>query len=77
MGRPRNNVATVTLTLSTTERVKEYLEQLVAGGLFGKNAAEAAERLVARSVEGLLRDGSLGPISRGPKQSLKRGRKLG
>ena len=28
-------------------------------GLFGKNAAEAAERLIARSVELLTRDGTL------------------
>jgi hypothetical protein len=37
---------------------------LVSTGLFGKNAAEAAERLIARSVEQLTRDGTL-PRSRG------------
>lgn len=28
-------------------------------GLFGKNAAEAAERLIARGIEDLLRQGTL------------------
>jgi hypothetical protein len=60
MARKPNNVATVTITISTTERVQQYLEELVSGGLFGKNPAEAAERLVARGLETLLREGTLG-----------------
>jgi hypothetical protein len=49
----------VTITISTTEGIQQYLEDLVSGGLFGKNPAEAAERLVARGLENLLRDGTL------------------
>ena len=60
MARKPNNLPTVTITVSTTRRIQLYLEELVAGGLFGKNPAEAAERLVARGVENLLRDGTLG-----------------
>jgi|GraSoi2013_100cm_1033763.scaffolds.fasta_scaffold184609_2 hypothetical protein len=59
MPRKRNNVPTVTITISTTEGVRSYLDALVSGGLFGKNPAEAAERLVARGLENLLRDGTL------------------
>jgi hypothetical protein len=50
---------TVTITVSTTPQIQKYLSRLVTTGLFGKNAAEAAERLIARSVEQLGRDGVL------------------
>jgi hypothetical protein len=59
MARKPNSVTTVTVTISTTEGILDYLEDLVSGGLFGKNPAEAAERLVARGLESLLRDGTL------------------
>ena len=59
MARKRNSVSTVTITISTTEGIQQYLEDLVSGGLFGKNPAEAAERLVARGLETLMRDGTL------------------
>jgi len=59
MARKPNSVTTVTITISTTEGIQQYLEDLVSGGLFGKNPAEAAERLVARGLENLLRDGTL------------------
>lgn len=59
MARRPNSVTTVTITISTTEGTQRYLEDLVSGGLFGKNPAEAAERLVARGIENLLRDGTL------------------
>lgn len=59
MARRPNNVTTVTITISTTEGTQRYLEDLVSDGLFGKNPAEAAERLVARGIENLLRDGTL------------------
>jgi hypothetical protein len=59
MARKPNRLLTVTITLSTTHGVESYLKELVAGGLFGKNTAEAAERLVARGIEALLRDGRL------------------
>jgi hypothetical protein len=39
--------------------VQGYLEDLVNSGLFGKNVAEAAERLVGRGVEALIREGTL------------------
>ena len=59
MPRQPNTVKTVTITVSTTPPVYEHLEALVASGLFGKNPAEAAERLVARGVEQFLADGTL------------------
>ena len=52
-------VKTVTITVSTTPPVYAYLESLVATGLFGKNPAEAAERLIARGLELHLDAGTL------------------
>lgn len=56
MGRTRNPTRTVTFTVSTTPTVRAYLEALVERGLYGKNVAEAAERLIAeklRELEGI------------------------
>jgi hypothetical protein len=64
MPRSPNHLPTVTITVSTTPQIQNYLVRLVSTGLFGKNAAEAAERLIARSVESLTRDGTL-PRPRG------------
>jgi len=66
MPRTPNTVKTVTITVSTTPPVYSYLESLVATGLFGKNPAEAAERLIARGLERHLNENTLLP---------KRGRK--
>jgi hypothetical protein len=62
MARKRNNLSTVTITISTTGKILSYLNCLVACGLFGKNPAEAAERLIARGIERLLQDGALPPV---------------
>lgn len=70
MARKPNNVATIAITISTRESVRRHLNELVSGGLFGKNPAEAAERLVARGIENLLRDGTL---SRGKPGRARRG----
>jgi hypothetical protein len=60
MARKPNNIKTAPpITLSTTPPVVAYLEQLVATGLYGKNPAEAAERLVANGIRNLLKDGTL------------------
>jgi hypothetical protein len=59
MSRPANRLPTVQITVSTTPQVQQYLVELVRGGLYGKNIAEAAERLIAQSVERLTREGSL------------------
>jgi hypothetical protein len=50
MSRKPNRVKTVSLRLSTTERIYEYLQLLVSSGVYGKNAAEAAEQLIARNI---------------------------
>lgn len=65
MARKRNRLKTVTLTISTTPPIVEHLARLVATGLYGKNPAEAAERLVARSIEDLVQNRTL-PKSKRP-----------
>lgn len=59
MARSRNLLPTVTITLSTNPQIKAYLSELVPSGLCGNNEADAAERLLARAVEQLIREGSL------------------
>lgn len=59
MPRTPNTVPTVTITVSTTPPVHDYLEQLVATGLFGKNPAEAAERLISEGIKQQLGEGTL------------------
>lgn len=50
MGRTRNPTRTVTFTISTTPTVRAYLEAIVERGLYGKNVAEAAERLISEKL---------------------------
>jgi len=59
MPKPKNPVASVKIMITTTATVREYLDRLVKEGLHGKNAAEAAERVIARYIEGLVREGGL------------------
>jgi len=59
MARKQNNVETRMITISTTPSVIAYLTTLVSSGLYGKNPAEAAERLVTREIENLIRDKTL------------------
>lgn len=51
MPRENNLLATEKLTLSTNPLIVERLERLVRTGFYGKNPAEAAERLVAKTLE--------------------------
>lgn len=59
MPRKPNHIETVQMTLSTTQSIEAYLGALVMTGLYGKNPAEAAERLLVRAIDGLVQDGVL------------------
>jgi len=65
MPRSRNHLPTVTITISTTPQVQEHLVDLLSTGLYGKNVAEAAERLIAQSVERKAVEGALPRRKRG------------
>ena len=64
MGRKQNNVPTETLTLSTTPLVQKYLQAIVETGFYGKNPAEAAERILAMALEAQVDSGKLERISK-------------
>lgn len=59
MAKPPNSIGTVQITISTTQPVQEHLEKLVLTGFYGKNPAEAAERLLANALRDLVKDGTL------------------
>lgn len=54
MSRTANPARTVHIRISTTPRVKLYLERLVSEGTFGKNVGEAAERLISMKLNEML-----------------------
>jgi len=41
---------TVRITITTTRRVKEFLDRMIPFGLYGNSTAEVAERLVCESL---------------------------
>ena len=59
MARTPNKIQTVEIKLSTTPQVAMYLSALVDTGLYGKNRSEAAERLIAKGIEELIRESVL------------------
>ncbi|MEZ5305167.1 MAG: hypothetical protein R3F11_31665 [Verrucomicrobiales bacterium] len=69
MARVKNSVDTIQLTVSTTPQVRDLLDQLVKTGLYGKNPAEAAERLIADSLRSMHLKGELGSLKTIPDSS--------
>jgi len=63
--RQRNHIPTETFTISTTPHVIAELETLVETGHFGKNVAEAAERIIAGYLHEAVRQGALSKPRRG------------
>jgi predicted kinase len=59
VGRAKNQLETVQLTIAATPQMIGYLRQLAGTGLFGKNPSETAERLLARALEERLRQGEI------------------
>ena len=61
MPRQRNQLKSVQIKISTTGAILELLESLVATGFYGKNHTEAAERLLAQTLEARAKEGNLKP----------------
>ena len=59
MAKAKNLLETTTLTISTNLLLEERLERLVFTGFFGKNTAEAAERLLAQALGALDKQGEI------------------
>lgn len=66
MARKENQLETVQVTISTTEPVVEHLKALVSTGLYGKNHAEAAERLISQALAQMAHSNQL------PKSSTRK-----
>ena len=47
------------IEIRTSKQVRAYLDQLIMGGLYGGTVNDAAERIVTRAIEDLLRRGEL------------------
>jgi hypothetical protein len=62
MARNANAVPSVKLTISTTEQVKARLTELVGTGFYGKNASEAAERLVGEALQKKITEGIISRV---------------
>jgi hypothetical protein len=61
MARKPNDLPSHELRISTTPQVVVLLGRLVETGLWGKNPTDAAERLIGRGIESLLKEGILTP----------------
>lgn len=59
MAREPNPLPSEQLRITTTRRVLEYLDELVQTGLYGRSRPEAAERLLIRSLQTLIDNGTL------------------
>jgi hypothetical protein len=59
MPRKENSLPTSTTRISTNPVIRGYLEELVLTGLYGKNVAEAAERLITQELRRLIESGVL------------------
>jgi hypothetical protein len=68
-----NLLSTATVTLSTNPLVVDRLERLVLTGAYGKNSAEAAERLLSLTLHTLDKEGEIPARPSGP--AGKRARK--
>lgn len=66
MARPQNLAETLTLTISTTPQIKEWLDFVAATGMKGKTAAEVASRFVEEKVLAMIADGSFNSLTQTP-----------
>ncbi|MCH7858775.1 MAG: hypothetical protein IID14_03635 [Candidatus Marinimicrobia bacterium] len=63
MPKSRNSIETVIIKISTTPMIEKHLKHLINTGLYGKNTAEAAERLVAESIKALIEEDFLSKLT--------------
>ena len=56
MPRPKNQMRTVQVTLSTNVTLLSLVDELVASGTFGKNRTEAIAELVSRHIRAAVEE---------------------
>ncbi len=54
MARAKNSLESVQITVSVTPQIRELIEKLTDGGLYGKNPAETANTLIGERIKQLL-----------------------
>jgi tartrate dehydratase beta subunit/fumarate hydratase class I family protein len=54
LSKPKNQLETVKLGITTSKRVADFLDQLVKTEIFGRSKAEVAEQLIKRAMEDFL-----------------------
>ncbi len=59
MARPKNTLETIQITISTTQQVKDSLQQLTETGFYGKNAADTANALLKERIRELMQQGQV------------------
>lgn len=59
MGRKKNEFPPEIVTLTLIEPTKRYLDRLVATGLYGNNAADAAKIILLEKIRLLIEEGKL------------------
>ena len=52
----------IVISFFTNAKVRGYLDQAVASGLYGKTVSEAVERIVAGTIEDMLVNGQIDEI---------------
>jgi hypothetical protein len=72
MARNQNDLPTVTLTISTNPQIVRYLKTLIPLGVFGKNPAEAAAKLVEQHFTKTLEKEIEQEISRTARSLVRR-----
>ena len=61
------------LTISTNQPLMDNLESLVLSGLFGKSSPEAAERLIAKGIQDLMKEGHFFQNGKNGKPAQRKG----
>ena len=64
MARRENVLDSVDLRIASNPMIKGHLEALVRTGTYGKNATEAAERIISEEIRRLLNTGVLRPLTK-------------
>ena len=59
MGRPKKTQESVKITITGSQKLNSYLEELVLEEGYGNSPAEVARNLVWRGIENLIKNGVL------------------
>jgi hypothetical protein len=69
-GRPKHQIETAELKLTTTKVVLDGLKRLVASGYFGKSPNEAAEQIIRQKLVEMLGDQEVSRLLKSSKPPL-------